>query len=326
MGKAGTIWDRRTTAFRYGVVPGASAAAGFAAPYVYKGLHSLQSLPGTAAKAAFNYFKMPAVSRRSTPYGFGSRRRYRKRGRRAAAKRRAGRRLKRRSGGFRGTRAIDRKIRLYRGLNTNFSRNDYDSVRDVYYHSTNVYAETAGPGQFRRSIKLGNFPLVLQKFLDYNEYKITSVQYVLEPTFGQSQLDACEGVDPTDNQGPYVYVWMNKSNVSPISSPTQRVLAVTPGMRKISVTSRRRFVWNAMPFYEIDRDTEQGVGLGKYMKRMGWIENKDTASYNAANHPEVCPTTLFVPQLAGSSPDLNWKITTYATFLFRGYRVLPEDQ
>lgn len=209
-------------------------------------------------------------------------------------------------------------------FNSNFNRNDYDSCRDfareiIYVPSTLSFSQTSF------SFRIGEVPVALDKMFDYSEYKITNVQLIITPLVmndGQTNLNCAQ--DP-----PYMYIIPRHDGVTP---PTYNYgnIQKSPGCIKIHLNKKIPTVVNLVDFVPVQDDIEQTTGfvlpVKRVMKRLGWIDNPQTAGpYNPSLHPEYGRVIIWSPQLTGASFQPRYRIQHCATVLFRGYKQFIVD-
>lgn len=205
-------------------------------------------------------------------------------------------------------------------LNNNFSRNDYDSIRDAQFKTSFNLSQLTNTTT-TQTIRVGDFPLAANKLLDYNEYKVTQVQWVIIPKYVNTSTFGSFSDDP-------YLLFRNKVHVlSSGAALTYGDARRTPGFIKIPISKTSRTVINTVPYYEEETTSTAGTLVSKPLRKLGWIHNPDTSAYNPANHPILCPMEMIGP-LLNSSFDCGYKIEVYATVLFRGYRdpdVVPDS-
>lgn len=271
------------------------------------------SLLGRFGQYAYNRATMPPVRMRRRRVSYPARRRRSVRKfRRARARVRRGRRQIRN-----GYNYVDKKFgrnrRLNPMLNTRMLRNDYDSVR-VVFRKTNFSLTNIGESNTRLDFKIGESPLALTKLLDYDEYKITNVQWVFEPRYVTTQNFG--GV--AYGSLPFLLVNNRAHNTIPIGSSSYDDARRSPGWRWIPIRKLTPTVLNSTPFYEPDEISDTGTNINTVLKKLNWIHNPDTV-YNPSNHPSVCPIDVIGPQLAAID-SVDWTISVYATIYYRGLR------
>lgn len=230
------------------------------------------------------------------------------------------RRAARRSGKarYRGkgirTRYLARKTRL----NTNFSRNDFDSVRGYFQ---NVPFEQASTGDLLKTYftRLDEYVLAVAKKDDYTEYKITNVQAVLEPLFSSKIFDDHPG---NRDAGMQMAVYPRTNIQTPSSTPTWDTVKRTPGVKIISMEKRGRTVLNLKPIVHQIITTEQGVNVVRPMN-FGWTDIMDGVSLNV----DCCLMAVFVPRAnAALTQAPRWHVAYYATIVFRGNKALIDPE
>lgn len=253
--------------------------------------------------------RMPPRKRRRV--GPKRRRAYGKR--RGPSRRRSG--LRRRGKGWRsrGQRGVKN-----RGLNTNMSRNDFDSVRDISRNSETFLFDDTGPAVYRRTSKLEDFALAISKSADYNQYKMTNVQVVLTPKFPLGIYQGHKGVQGDGEM--YGAIYPRSRNDNPAAVPLWQTVKKTPGVRLFKLDSTRRIILNLVPFITEVITTEQGITIDK-QRNLGWSD----VIQGIPDNLELCPYSVFIPQAAIGSNKVEWRLDTYATFIFRGNKDLIDD-
>lgn len=270
------------------------------------------SLLGRFGRYAYNSAMAPIsrARRRRVMYPV-RRRRFRKIRRVRSGMRRSRRKVRN------GLNFVDKKFRRNRMinpvLNTRMARNDYDSIR-VCFRKTNFSLTNISETNYRLDFKIGESPLALSKLTDYDEYKITNVQWVFEPRYVTSQNFG--GV--AYGSLPFVLVKNRAHNTIPLGSSTYDDARRSPGWRWIPIRKLTPTVINSTPFYEPEEISDAGTNITTVLKKLNWIHNPDTV-YNPANHPSVCPIDIIGPQLAAVDA-VNWTVSCYATIIFRGFR------
>lgn len=204
-------------------------------------------------------------------------------------------------------------------LNTNFSRNDYDSCRDIKVQPSVISLSSVAGTVIHYSASIDDFPLANAKAALYEQYKMTNCQAVLTPLFVNTTWDNHQGV--TGIYEAFGAIWPRADVPVPTTLPTWSDVKKSPGVRLFKINSTKRIVLNLVPQVETNIQTEQGLNLRSHRK-LGWTEYRTPAIENV----DVCPYTVNLPQIAaGTGNKISWKVEMYATFVFRGLKALiPE--
>lgn len=296
------------TAFNYGVRQGVNSIGNFAYNTVRRGYN--------------NYSMQPRYSRkrRRPTRGPGPKRR------RVTRRANRGRRIKRnRRGRFPAGKGPYQKRfpgLFGRRLNTNFTRNDYDSTREVM--SKNVMF----PSSVSRAIQSFNIsvldlPIAASKLLDYDEYKYANIQMVLTPL---NLANGAKELTMNDNSTPYLYYVKRIHPESNITDTTLETWKNTPGVQRVALLGRRPIVINfAVQAPMEDEIIANAAGaaftIQRPMRRVGWMHNPQTvAPLVAANYPNFAAIDFCLPQLAIGTFQPKWRVEYYVTMYFKGNR------
>lgn len=246
--------------------------------------------------------------------------RRRRRGRRAIKRR--GRRAGRRT---RGVGPYQKKFggRFFRKLDLNFARNDYDSTREIKSVGSQV-ASNAASFVTQHYCYVGDFPLALSKLFDYDEYKVTKLQMVIQPQFlhkGSTQVEAATNYDPFFYVVPRIHVeaWTGTPSIDEVRN--------TPGVIKVPFNIQKPVVINLAVWAEqtdtIVRDlTGASLTIRRPMTKLNWMHNPQTSGpFVSANYASLGNVNIYWSQLAAGSYLPRFEIKYVATFLFRGNRV-----
>lgn len=213
---------------------------------------------------------------------------------------------------------------IARPLNTNLSRNDYDSTREcvqkgvIFPNSTAVNVET-------RNTAVGDYPLASAKMFDYDEYKLANIQLVLTPLnlgIAQQSLSLADGADP------YLYVIPRIHPDTWTSTPSITTIKSTPGVMRFHMLRRKPIVINLKTIVPQEETVFASVTGASYtietpFKKLGWIHQPQEAGPVVdANYPNLGTCTFYMPQLAAGSFQPKWRIDYYTTVYLRGNRAL----
>lgn len=213
----------------------------------------------------------------------------------------------------------------YRGLNTNLTRNDYDSVREVIAKGVMFPSNSAVAIQdFNTSI--ADMTLAQTKIMDYQEYKYASLQMVLTPI---NIANGAQKLEMNDNSTPYLYYAKRFSQVAPTDTDLEH-WKNTPGVQKVALLGSKPIVINLAiqaPVEDeiIASDNGTAYTIIRQPRRIGWIENPQTSlPIVAANYPNFGNVSFRLPQLATGAFQPKWRVEYYCTMLFRGNRELVQ--
>lgn len=203
-------------------------------------------------------------------------------------------------------------------LNTNMSRNDYDSIRVVrdVPAASRPRLSAAGVYYVNELISIDDFPFAASKGADYQQYKMTNVQVVLTPRFSKGAFDNHKGLAAA-NADFYGAIWPRSHNDVPVGTPTWNTIKQTPGVRLFKLDSGKRVVLNLAPYVDLETPSNQGRTLGRRIP-LGW---SDYLQGGLTPNFKLCPWGVYIPQAApqgDGAPVIDWNMEIYATFIFRG--------
>lgn len=267
----------------------------------------------------FNKYTMPPVVKKRFAPAF--RRRWGKRRGRRAVRRRAGKKNAVFTG--RGSATRWRYNRASRRVNSNMTRNDYDSTRDRAYNG-NIQGTSVGAVWTEHNFRITDLSIAASKYLDYDHYKFAKIQAVITPKWqdGTAKLRTAGQADP------YLYVIPRVHPDSISSTPTIQLLKTTPGVLRYSLRRNKPIVINIGAY--LPRKLEyvgDQIGTVYNVEQPfffpGFIHNPDTSSSIPSNHPKFGSIYTYMPQLESTSDYVpNFTIEYYVTTYFRGNRAL----
>lgn len=289
------IWDRRTKAHKYAAMAAAALGGGI--------------LGGGGVGLAHKYsrasYKVPRMRRgRYKRWG---------RGRRNNPRRRVGRR--------RGRRFNTRGVKVNKSLNANFSGNDYRTIRVANRVQSGISVTTNVPIVNTVGYAVSYNGLIANTYEDmadkYDEFKVTSVQAVLEPrTVQTSDVKARMRY----NNPPYLMVRERDPAIGSSTNSDFDLVRLTPGIKYIPLFKKSRTVFNMKPgltFRTTMLDGLSEVDVDRH-KSMQWL----STSSDEAKKLDLCRFEIITPTMdpIGTDPDLilSWDIVFYATIKFRG--------
>lgn len=234
-----------------------------------------------------------------------------------------------------------RRMRLYRSLNTNMTRNDYDSFRvragflpryvnatdcETAVYNINLANLTDGSDFGGASGWLAN---EIQK---WGEYKVANLQWVIEPI---NLLNHAQRFETDGGLMPFAYYSqpVRAPNVTGTGMTNSDFLSLsnTPGYRRFHILRQRQLVVNAKPIVvredQID-DTATGTNiLEESYETMGWQFNPSSSvPMPAASYPSFARFNLILPR-KGSAADVGtpgFAVSFYCTIYLRGRRDFAE--
>lgn len=282
---------------------------------------------GSAAQYAFNRFSSGMPKYRAAAPRWRA-------GRRHRSRRNFRRRYRRRTGAKRTVRKVliagrgpyqKRFSRIQRrALNTNLTRNDYDSTREIIEKGTVVPLSTHVHISYL-NFQIGDMSLALSKLFDYDDYKVSGIQLVITPcTFPDGQLP----VDVDAASEPYFYVVPRIHPETWTSTPALATLKTTPGVLRFHYLRRKPIVINlaAQGIRQTDVITSSTGTANQVelpMKMLGWQHNPQTVGpIVATNYSNFGNVAIVMPRLATGSFQPRYKIEYYATAMLRGNRAL----
>lgn len=297
-------YDRRTIASKF--ANQALAAIGGAA------LNSIQNY----GYSHFNRSSMPPLRGKFRPW-VGRRRRYKKFGRRRS--KRYARKNTFTGAGPQTRRRVARISR--RKLNTNMTRNDYDSSRDRVL-SGYVTGSVLTPAWRQFDFRVPDLQYAVTKILDYDHYKVANIQCVITAKWQDNQ----EIMRMLDDGDPYLYVIPRIHPDSITSTPNLQLLKTTPGVMRFSLRRTKPIVINLLALVprkqEYVADQSGGVyNVEQPFFKPGWIHNPDTGSVNPGSHPKFGHIAMYIPRLESTTVAIpNFTVEYYCTTYFRGNR------
>lgn len=211
----------------------------------------------------------------------------------------------------------------FRRLNTNLTRNDYDSVRECVYKGQ-LFPVSTNIGTMRYNLSVVDCPVALAKLFDYDEYKYSQLQMVLTPVH---YANGAQKLYIHENSTPYMYY---VKRIHPDDDQTVTDLQYwknTPGVQKFSLMGRKPIVINfaiAAPRESeiIANNAGQAFTIQQSMRRVGWIHNpQETGPALGANYPNFGVIDFRIPQLLDTTGFLpKWRVEYYVTTYFKGNR------
>ena len=305
-----------------------SLAGAFAAAAVRQGANyaasHLGNYIGRAARSAYDSYSMPSHSRRGT-------KRKRTPGSSSRSKRRRTRmrrrfRPKSRRGRFPAGKGRYQKrfpLYRYRGLNTNFSRNDYDSIREVASKGVMFPTSLARAVQnFNTSI--ADLDFAQTKIMDYQEYRYVDLCMVLTPI---NIAAGAQKLEMNDNSTPYLYYAKRFEQDAPTVTDLE-TWKNTPGVQRVPLLGTKPIIIPLAVQAPVEDEiiassTGSAFTVVRQPRKIGWLENPQTSlPIVAANYPNFGNVTVCLPQLALGSFQPKWRVEYYVTMLFRGNRNL----
>lgn len=249
--------------------------------------------------------------------------RYRRRAYKKKLYRRKGRKIQARK--YRGKAGQFKHLLARRKrLNTNLSRNDFDSTRECLQRGF-VTQNTTSPAYSTYSQSINLFPLAEAKREDYNEYKVSNVQVRIKPRIPKGALQYHAGNVAADFQ--YAFIPCQDAT-PPVTTPSWQTLKNTPGVQFVNMSNLKAKVFNLKPMLQEVRTTEQGVDQIVNVP-MKWQETNTGLSLPL----QWCPFRVYIPQSRGDykgtvagTADFEYilDIEVYATFVFRGNKSLVD--
>lgn len=277
-------------------------------------LNSIQNL----GWSHFNRNSMPPLSkRRFAPY----RKRWGKRRGRRPFRARPGKKIVAFTGRSSATRR--RYNRAARRVNSNMTRNDYDSTRDRIFKSY-ITGTAVGPVWTQHNFRVTDLTIASTKYLDYDHYKFSNIQCVITPKW----QDSTAKLRTAGEADPYLYVLPRVHPDTISSTPTIQLLKTTPGVLRFNLRRSKPIVIN-MGAYLPRKQEYVGDQLGTVYNVEqpfffpGFIHNPDSSTSVPANHPKFGSLYTYMPQLEATSDYIpNFTLEYYVTTYFRGNRAL----
>lgn len=264
---------------------------------------------------AYNSYRQPrninsSMSRMRMRRRMPRRNRYRRRFRRSAKRTNWRGRVRRPK--WTGNRYNKRGSR--RSLNTDFSRNDRDSVRTRLLAKSFQVDSTASVTNNIEIVVSGNdvaaaFPT---PFAQYDEFKLSNIQVVIQPrTFGDNR----NNYTITPGELPYLLVREGNPSETFVSSISYNKALVTPGYRYVPVFRKSRSVFNLKPggqFVRSMREAGSNVSVVQNCS-VGWLRT-DTLGTQF----DQCKMEIVTPKFLLGSDILLFDVIVYASCQFRG--------
>lgn len=216
-----------------------------------------------------------------------------------------------------------------RRLNTNLMRNQYDSTREIVF-SQRIMASSTGTTFQPINFRVTDFALANAKLPDYDEYKMSNIQYVFTPI---NLANGAKELQMNSNFDPYIYIYVQRTPGTPAATPTLQNIKDTPGVQRYSMLRRKPIVIN-VPFSALrDRALLSGTGetqidVESTMQKISWIRNPTPpgGTVNPSDFPEFGNLRVFIPTITSASQFVPaWRVEIYATVLLRGNRKLILD-
>lgn len=217
------------------------------------------------------------------------------------------------------------RSRLYKALNTNLSRNDYDSTREVYTQGTITGSTSAAVGA-NVQFNVGELDLAATKIAKYDEIKHTNIQLVISPTkfFKNASTVASLQAEP------YLYVIPRIHGNDDLTLPSFETVIRTPGVMKYRMDRQKKIVVNLPCQAPIVDTWETGPGTGttdtlnREMRYIGWYHNPwdGTGTLPLASFPYLGNAYVYMPQLESGSAIPQFRLELYVTTLMKNNRDL----
>lgn len=287
-------------------------ATNAAGNYLYSaGANAVQNAP-SYLRRAYNSYR--ASTRRMPRVGRAMR--YRRRGRRTFGRRRrfSSRRFVRKPR-WTGRRFNKRAFR--KGLDTNFARNDRDSVRSMTFVDTLTVNDAITI--VNNSTYRVNGNLVKANFADqfdkYDEFKMSKIQFVIQPRVcGNSNGNYIVGVANL----PYLLVREGDPARGNTNTLNYNDALQTPGYRFVHIMKKKRSVFNVTPGMKIEETVMSDAAAVKVLrhKHVGWLKT-DTVGVDF----DQASLEILRPPLNLGTDDLIYDIYCYITCNFRGNKI-----
>lgn len=206
-------------------------------------------------------------------------------------------------------------------MNTNFSRNDYDSVREVSIKNV-MFPTSSAPALQSFNFSVADLDLAGTKIMDYQEYRYVDVSLVLTPI---NISNGAQKLEMNDNSTPYLY-YAKRYEPEPPTSTDLRLWKDTPGVQKVSLLGKKPIVIPlavCAPYEDeiIASNAGTAYTIVQKPKKVGWIHNPQVGlPIVPANYPNFGNVTFLLPQLAAGSFQPKWRVEYYVTTLLRGNR------
>lgn len=212
----------------------------------------------------------------------------------------------------RGTRFRQRGVATRRKLNTNFARNDYRTLRCVAEFPgqvvVNQQADTENTVNFAISPTL--FPQFETNKGRFSEFKLTNVQFVIEP---RSVLTGGQAIRVKHNEIPYLATRFIASADDAPTLVDMGDIRRTPGYTFVPLGKKSRTIVNVRPTM-VERTTieQPGQDLKLYHSRsVPYMSTDSTALQGtfAVTHPSLDEQ---------NGDELRYDVRCYATLHLRG--------
>lgn len=212
---------------------------------------------------------------------------------------------------------------IHRPLNTDMTRNQYDSCRDLKDYST-ISANTSSNQTTNVNFSVYDGEVAATKLFGYTDYKVKDVQLVLTPL--NIHLGATD-VQVTTNGKPFIYI-IPKIHSTSVTGLTTSEVERLPGVMKFPIASRKKIVVNLATFGSLEEEVETSASAGAEtvetpFKYIGFVHNPQTSGPpTASNYPKYGNAIIYVPQMASGSFLPVWKVQFLWTTIFKGNRSL----
>lgn len=215
----------------------------------------------------------------------------------------------------RGRRYMGKKANIGRRLNTNFTRNDYRTVRVSKRIGDILVAEGIPLANNSRWVNhLDHWTTEWAREIEsYEEFRFKDVQFVIEP---RSVVTGATRIEMQAGELPYLAAHEVTAGAAALNNVDKQLMQNTPGYRFIPVQTKRRHVINVTPQIVVNDSLTDGAGSlsVQRIRRAGWM--KVTTDTKTLDQGVV---EIRRPALAtGAGNQIAFDVYVYATLMLRG--------
>lgn len=215
----------------------------------------------------------------------------------------------------RGRRYIGKKANISKRLITNFTRNDYRTLRVSHRIGDILLTEGTPLANNSRWVNhLDHWTTEWGREIEaYEEFRFKDVQFVIEP---RSVITGASRIEMAAGELPYLGVHEVVGGAPALNNIEKSKMANTPGYRFIPVQTKRRHVFNVTPQVVVQDsvlDVSTLLPIPR-VKRAGWMKiNTDTKTLDQGIIEIRRPALV-----TGVGNQLAYDIYVYATIMLRG--------
>lgn len=226
---------------------------------------------------------------------------------------------------------------MFRGLNTNMARNEYNSFRVLHDLAPEVVMSTSNNEQYHFEVSIKdlananpNSPFS-RDVINYERYKVVNIQWVIQP------LNLFRGVQRLETLefSPYMLVGRpirdaENTLVNPVnvSDSDYQLLLQSPGYRRYHLARQKAIVINDRHVAEssrtlIDPDLGPFAQAQSRIVSVGWDQLTENVIPFSQDYIPFARLAVIVPQRSGASDVATprFRIKCYATVILKDDRL-----